>query len=385
MASPTEPRRRRIIFFLTVVPLILLAATGFVSVTWSHFSGASGLVWQLLPLLLSVGFIPLTLLSRRHYNPALRIVYTTSAIWLGLLNFSLVAAIGCWIVAGAAAVSGLSLDPRGLAAVCFGGAILATVYGVANAAWVRVTRVTVSLRNLPAAWQGRSVALVTDLHLGNVRGRRFVRRLVARLRKLQPEAVFIGGDMFDGTKVRADDLVQPWRDLQVPAGIYFVSGNHEEFGDRGPYLAAVQRAGIRVLNNEKTSVQGLQLVGVHDAEAGEPQLFAKILQAAKLDPSQASILLAHQPSNLAVPQEAGISLQLSGHTHGGQFWPWNLVAAKVHKQFVYGLNRFGPLSVLTSSGAGTWGPPLRVGTRAEIVLIRLESASTADLTGRTPS
>jgi len=377
MAEPTEPRRRRIVFFLTVVPVILLAATGFVSVTWSRFSGASGLVWQLLPLLLSAGFIPLTLLSRRHYNPVLRIVYTISAIWLGLLSFSLVAAIGCWIVAGAAAVSGLSLDQRGLAAVFFGGAILATVYGVANAAWVRVTRVTVSLRNLPVAWEGRSVALVTDLHLGNIRGYRFVRRLVGRLRALQPEAVFISGDMFDGTKVGADDLVAPWRDFQVPAGIYFVSGNHEEFGDRGPYLAAIQRAGIRVLNNEKTTIRGLQLVGVHDAEAGEPQLFSRILRAAELDPSQASILLTHQPANLSVPQEAGISLQLSGHTHGGQFWPWNRVAAKVHKQFVYGLNRFGSLLVLTSGGAGTWGPPLRVGTRAEIVLIRLEAAGQA--------
>jgi predicted MPP superfamily phosphohydrolase len=121
-------------------------------------------------------------------------------------------------------------------------------------------------------------------------------------------------------------------------------------------------------------VEGLQIVGVHDSEAVEPEIFRKILQDAALDRRQASILLAHRPSNLSIPEAAGISLQVSGHTHKGQNWPWSWVAYKVHGPFAYGLNRLGNLLVLTSSGAGTWGPPMRVGTRSEIVLIRLECA-----------
>jgi predicted MPP superfamily phosphohydrolase len=131
---------------------------------------------------------------------------------------------------------------------------------------------------------------------------------------------------------------------------------------------------MRVLDNEKVEVHGLQLVGVHDRETHRPEIFRGILEKAGLDAGRASVLLAHRPENLSVAEEAGISLQLSGHTHRGQFWPWTLVVRRVHQEFAYGLNRFGKMIVFTSSGAGTWGPPFRLGTRSEVVLIRLEAA-----------
>jgi predicted MPP superfamily phosphohydrolase len=214
---------------------------------------------------------------------------------------------------------------------------------------------------------------VTDLHLGNVRGAGFARRVVAKLQHLQPDAVFISGDLFDGTEANADALIAPWKKLSAPAGIYYVTGNHEEFTDRAKFIGAVQRTGIRVLNNEKVDVHGLQIVGVHDGETGDPQQFRALLQQAELDGNRASILLAHQPSSRVIAEEEGISLQLSGHTHGGQVWPWTRVAARVHGRFNYGLNRFDELLVYTSSGAGTWGVPMRVGTKSEIVLIHLAS------------
>jgi predicted MPP superfamily phosphohydrolase len=137
------------------------------------------------------------------------------------------------------------------------------------------------------------------------------------------------------------------------------------------YLDAVEHAGIRVLNNGKVEINGLQIIGVHDAELHAPPLFRALLQGARLDRNRPSILLAHQPLNLLIPEEEGVSLQLSGHTHGGQLWPWTWVAARVHGRFNRGLNQFGKLLVLTSNGAGTWGAPMRVGTKSEIVLIRL--------------
>jgi hypothetical protein len=128
------------------------------------------------------------------------------------------------------------------------------------------------------------------------------------------------------------------------------------------------------LDNERVEVRGLQLVGVHDMETHDPQAFRAILEKVGLKPGVASVLLAHRPSNLSVPEKAGFSLQLSGHTHGGQFWPWTLVVQRVHGRFAYGLNHFGRMQIFTSSGAGTWGPPFRLGTRSEIVLLRLEAA-----------
>jgi uncharacterized protein len=136
----------------------------------------------------------------------------------------------------------------------------------------------------------------------------------------------------------------------------------------------VRDAGIRVLNNERVEISGLQIVGVHDAETEAPQLYRALLQGVGLNRERACILLAHRPSNLAISEDEGISLQLSGHTHGGQFWPWTWVAARVHGRFNHGLQRLGRLLVLTSNGLGTWGAPMRVGTISEIVLIRLELA-----------
>jgi hypothetical protein len=272
-------------------------------------------------------------------------------------------------------VFSLGLDRHVIAGVFYGLALLASVGGFFNAAWLRVTRVTVELHGLPSDWEGKEVVLMSDLHLGNIRGAGFTRRVVRKVMSLKPYAVFVSGDVFDGPKADYDKLVEPFRELTAPAGVYFITGNHEEFSDRAKYIGAIQRTGLRVLNNEKVTVQGLQIVGVHDGEAVEPEIYRKILQDAAVDRNSASILLVHRPSNLSIPEAEGISLQVSGHTHKGQNWPWSWVAYKVHGPFAYGLNRLGNLQVLTSSGAGTWGPPLRIGTKSEIVLIRLETAA----------
>jgi hypothetical protein len=361
----------RIVYFVTVVFSVLLAANWCVSATWNHFLGITAVpAWEFILPGLTLAFIAATFLGRHYSSVGLRLVYRISAVWLGILNFSFFAAGAVWIVSAAASVLPFHLEPKVIAGTFFGTALLVGLYGVVNANRLWVTRVTVSLPNLPAAWEGRHVALVTDLHLGSVRSARFARRVVAKLQSLQPDAVFISGDLFDGPEANPDALVEPWKKLSVPAGIYYVTGNHEEFADRAELIGAVQGSGIRVLNNGKVDVRGLQIVGVHDREAGDPRQLRALLRQAELDGSRPSILLAHQPSNLAVAEEAGISLQLSGHTHGGQIWPWTWAAARVHGRFNYGLNRFGKLLVYTSSGAGTWGVPMRVGTKSEIVLIR---------------
>ena len=364
-----------IIYFLSIITAILLAANAFVLATWNHFYPADGFPWwEALPPVLTLGFVATTVLGRWREHFLIRWVYRVSAAWLGLLNFAFFAAAAAWIFSAAAILLNWQISSETIAKTFLGAALLAGIYGLINASRLRVTRVTVKLPHLPPAWRGRTAVLVTDLHLGNVRGEHFLRRVVARIEKLQPQAVFISGDMFDGTRADFPRLVAPWKQLSVPAGIYFVSGNHEEFGERTPFLEAVRQTGVRVLDNEMVTVDGLQIAGVHDGETHDPQVYRTLLRDMKLDGRRASILLAHQPAGLPVATAAGISLQLSGHTHGGQTWPWSWLAERVHGRFTYGLNRHETMQVLTSSGAGTWGPPLRVGTKSEIMLIRFEPA-----------
>jgi len=372
VARASRSLRSRIIVFVTVFLSVLLAANWFVVATWNHFLGITTVpAWEFVLPGLTLAFVATTILGRFYSSLGLRLVYRISAVWLGVLNFSFLAAGATWLVSAVVMLLPLHLEPKIIAEAFFGAGLLVSIYGLMNANRLRVTQITVNLPNLPATWQGRTVALVTDLHLGSIRGARFTRRVMEKLQSLKPAAVFISGDLFDGPEANPDALVEPLKHLSTPSGIYFVTGNHEEFGDRTKLIDAVQRVGIHVLNNEKVDVDGLQIVGVHDREAGDPQPLRALLQQAELDENRASILLAHQPSNLAIAEKTGISLQLSGHTHGGQIWPWTLLAARVHRQFNHGLNRFGKMQVYTSLGAGTWGVPMRVGTKSEIILIYL--------------
>jgi predicted MPP superfamily phosphohydrolase len=365
----------RFAIFLSVVLTILLAANSFVWATWNHFWQSPGTAWWnfILPTL-TITFVASMFLGWRFTGLWLRVMYRVSAVGLGMLNFAVFASVAAWIVSLGGGLFSMRIEPQAIAVALAGATLLAGLYGLANAAWLRVTRVTVKLANLPAAWHGRSVALVTDMHLGNVRGASFTRRVVVRLQDIRPDAVLIGGDMFDGVKADVHALMAPWKALTASTRVYYTSGNHEEFDDRTPFLKAAEGAGIRVLNNEKVEVDGLQIVGIHDGETEDAALFKSLLLRANLDRSRASILLAHRPSNLAIPAGAGVSLQLSGHTHGGQIWPWHWLAARVHGKYVHGLHRFESMQVLTSYGAGTWGIPMRVCTKPEIVLIRLEAA-----------
>jgi hypothetical protein len=256
--------------------------------------------------------------------------------------------------------------------VLFGVAIFAGLYGVFNASWTRITRTTVRLANLPLKWRGRRAALISDLHLGHVRNGNFLRRMVTKILKEDPDAIFIAGDLYDGTAIDAARAAEPLSELTAPHGVYFVAGNHEQFGDDSKYLDAVAAAGVRVLSNEKVDVDGLQIIGVPYRSAAQDGRFASVLHDIGLDRDRASILLTHAPDHPEIAEAAGISLQLSGHTHLGQFVPWSWMARRIYRQFVYGLSRIGKMQVFTSSGAGTWGPPLRLGSNPEIVMLEFQ-------------
>ena len=368
--------RIRIAVFIAVVQSILFLAHWFVYETWEGFRGVSDppgvSAVQAAVALLSVSFVAASLLAFRYSHLVVRLVYTVAAAWLGLLNFCFLAACCCWIVYPVARLSRLHWGRPAIAGTLFGVAVFASVYGIINGSWIRVKRITVTLPHAPQSWRGRVAALVSDTHLGHVRTDGFSRRIVTLLERLGPDVVFIAGDLYDGTQADLDRLITPWKELSTPFGAYFVTGNHEEFSDPAKYLHAVKRSGLCVLNNEKVTIDGLQIIGVHYHDSGNPERFRSILQRTGMDRSRASILLTHSPDGLPTAEEEGISLQLSGHTHGGQLFPFTWIASRLYGPYTYGLKRFGNMTVYTSSGAGTWGPPMRVGTQPEIVLIRFE-------------
>jgi predicted MPP superfamily phosphohydrolase len=368
--------RKRLIGFIAIIQSVLFLTHCLLYETWT-FSPAGrdthGALWiKLIFGFLSVSFVAVSLLAFRYTNAALRVFYRAAAVWLGLLTFLFLAAVSSWIVFGLARLTGLDVNFHRTVELLFGAAVVAGLYGVFNASWTRITRTTVRLANLPEAWRGRRAALISDLHLGHVRNGSFLRRMVAKILREEPDAIFISGDLYDGTAIDAGRAVEPFNKLTAPHGVYFVAGNHEQFGDDSKYLRAIAAAGVRVLSNEKVEADGLQIIGVPYRNATQDRHLASVLHGIGVDRGRASILLTQAPDHPEIAEAAGVSLQLSGHTHLGQFIPWSWMARRIYRQFVYGLSRIGKMQVFTSSGAGTWGPPLRLGSKPEIVVLEFE-------------
>jgi uncharacterized protein len=367
--------RAQFAVFIVIVQSILFLGHLVIYGTWVALwvgDSETRLVSGLVIGVLSLTFVTASVFGFRYSNAAVRGFYQLAAAWLGFVNFFMCAIVPCWILFGICWLIGWRDAGRPIVAVLFGAAILVGLYGIGNASRTRVKRVSVKLPNLPTSWRGRTAALVSDLHLGHVRGLEFSRKIVAMLSELRPDVVFIAGDLYDGVAANLIGLAKPWSELDTPFGTFFVAGNHEEFTNPEKYLDAVARAGIRVLNNEKAVVDGLQIVGVDYRASVKSNSFASVLESAHLDRNRASILMSHAPHQLQIPEEAGISLQLSGHTHHGQLIPSKWIVDRIFGPYVYGLHPFGKMMVYTSCGVGTWGPPMRVGTDPEIVLLSFE-------------
>jgi len=367
--------RRRLLYFVAIVQCVLFLGHFFIYETWTspRSGGGTSLLWtQLLVGFLSVSFVSASVLAFRYTNLVLRAFYRAAAVWLGLLSFLFIAAILSWIIFGVSRIAGVHLNFHHLVQWMFGAALVTGAYAVLNVSWTRITRTSVRLANLPESWRGRKAALISDIHLGHVRNGSFLRRMVTTILRETPDAIFIAGDLYDGTAIDEARAAEPLSKLSAPHGVYFVAGNHEQFGDDSKYLNAIASAGVRVLSNEKVEVDGLQIVGVPYRNATQNAHLASVLQNVRLDRERASILLTHAPDYPEVAEAAGVSLQLSGHTHLGQFIPWSWMARRIYRQFVYGLSRIGKMQVFTSSGAGTWGPPFRLGSNPEIVMLQFE-------------
>ena len=363
---------------IAIFQTFLCVAHWFLYLTWVDFwwpmSPGPLMVLRVAMLLLSIVFIPATLLSFRFSNPAVRLLYRAAAVWMGLANFLFLGAWLAWLTDlvlrfTVPAASRLADRPY-VAAVLLASAIATSAFGLINARVLRVRNVSVSLGKLPETWRGRRAMLISDTHLGHVNGAEFAKRVAAKAKELDPGIIFIAGDLFDGSKVDAAEMVAPLREMKARLGVFFVSGNHEEYGGAAMFEEAVRGVGIRVLQNQCVTVDGMRIVGVPYGPASHQLHVRAFLEELDLKTGPASILLHHVPTGLPIAEHAGVSLQLSGHTHGGgQIIPFNFITRRAFGEFTYGLRRFGDMQVYTSSGAGTWGPPMRVGTNAEIVLL----------------
>lgn len=320
---------------------------------------------------LSVSFLLATLITYRYFGPALRVAYAGAAVWMGTLYWLFLASVLAWVVYGAGRLVGQERLAILMGAVFLVAAFAVSFYGVWNSYQTKVRHISITLAHLPKEWRGRKLVMVADTHLGNMRNMGFAKKIASLVQSQNPDIVLIPGDFFDGPPADYEKLSKPFAEIKSAFGTYFAAGNHEEFNDRKPILEAMRRAGIKVLDSEAVNLEGLQIVGIGYVDSLNAENQKSIIRRLKLDPSLPSILIKHVPSNINAAEETGIDLQVSGHTHLGQVYPFWYLTRKIYGQFYYGHKTQGKTQVITTSGAGTWGPPQRVGTNSEIWVVEL--------------
>jgi predicted MPP superfamily phosphohydrolase len=260
-------------------------------------------------------------------------------------------------------------------------ALAITLIGVVNARRrARVVSVDVPLAGLPKALDGFTIAQISDLHVGPTIKRRYMQAIVDAVNALDADVVAVTGDIVDGSVAELAHHAAPLGELRGRYGVYAVTGNHEYYSGAEQWIAEFERIGLNVLMNEHVLLEHggakLALAGVPDYTAHQHADHRSDPQAALRgapDDTALKVLLAHQPRTVHAAAEAGFHLQLSGHTHGGQFLPWNLFVP-MQQPYTAGLHRHGGSWIYISRGTGYWGPPVRFGAPSEITLLRLVSS-----------
>jgi predicted MPP superfamily phosphohydrolase len=239
----------------------------------------------------------------------------------------------------------------------------------------RIKRVPITLARLPRTADGLKIAVVADIHVGPINGAAHMRRIVDMINDLEADVVAVIGDTVDGSVAELGPVTAPLRELRGRLGSFIVTGNHEYYSGHEEWSVEFERLGLRVLRNERDELPvGVDLAGVNDLQGrqfGDGPDIARALDGR--DPAKVAIMLAHQPAQAEEVARHGVDLQLSGHTHGGQMVPFNLIVRASGQPVVSGLGEVDGMPVYVTSGAGFWGPPVRVGTRPDISLVELRA------------
>jgi predicted MPP superfamily phosphohydrolase len=313
-----------------------------------------------------------------------QIVHQASYLSMAWLSFALVLTLArdvlllatAWTPSFHSAVEG-----RGVAVVLIGSVVALAAGALIAFRGPSVKHIDVAIEGLHRDLEGFRIAQISDLHVGRTIRERYVRRVVELTQALAPDLIALTGDMVDGPVERLAPHVAPLRELARDGRAFFILGNHDCYSGAGAWIAHFRAMGIRVLLNAHEMVSkgaGRMVVGgVLDpavAMSSPGQGPRPDVAAEGAEPGAFRLLLAHNPRIAPAGARAGFDLQLSGHTHAGQFFPWTLAVRLVHAPHVAGLSREGRMWVYVSAGTGTWGPPVRLGTSPELTLLRLVRA-----------
>jgi predicted MPP superfamily phosphohydrolase len=321
---------------------------------------------------LSASFFISSVLAHYVNSWITRFYYYISGIWMGfLVNFVLIFTLA-FILMLVCSKLGLELNSALIGSFSIFVAVLISIYGTYNAQNFIVKEVSVEIKNLPEYWKGKKIVQLSDVHLGFIYREKFIEKIKKDLNEIKPDMIVITGDLFDGSDGDLDWVSHSLSDISAPEGVYFITGNHETYLGLDKAVAVLSKTKALRLSDTFVEKEGLQIVGIDYPLMGESKNIKEAMEKTGFNSSIPSILLYHAPVQIAEIKSSGISLQLSGHTHLGQLFPFNYITKAIYKGYDYGLKKEGDYSIYTTNGMGTWGPAMRTGNTPEMVKIVLK-------------
>lgn len=313
-----------------------------------------------LVFIFAISFPTANILERAFSHVLTRAFYTISSTWMGISIFLV------FLLAGYEILNLFIYIPPFTAGI--GIIVLASVisvYAILNSMNIEIKNLEI---NIPTLKRDMKIVQLSDIHIGSVRNSGFIKKIVEKTNSLNPDIVLITGDTIDGSAPIHPHMLNAIDDLKAP--IFLIIGNHETYEGLENVLEVLKTTKINILRDEMVENQDIQIIGV-DYSFTKNHL-KNVLSKIEIDRSKPSILMYHVPAELEAANKAGIDLQISGHTHKGQLFPFNILGRLVFPYFS-GLYNYNGTQLYVSQGTGTWGPPMRIGSKNEITLIKLKN------------
>lgn len=347
------------IFFVVFLSVIFLVHYYSLSRVADLFSVKKNGIFYAALITLSISFVFATVIERTLNGVFGRTFYTLAATWTGYLFFLFVAVLIFDLL------NLVFHFPKLIAGITILVVVfLIGTFALINATTIDTKEVTIKLIELD---NDLKIVQLSDIHVGTILNSEHLDKIVKETNRLKPDFVVITGDLVDGSGKIQSSVYKKLDDINAP--IFFVVGNHEIYEDVNKVEAALKDTKIKILRNEYVDYKGVQLVGVDYSD--DKANLKKVLPTIKYNRKKTTILLYHPPTDLKDASKEGITLQLAGHTHNGQIMPFNLLTMIAYPN-VHGLNKYNQTYIYTNPGTGTWGPPMRLGSRNEITLLNLK-------------
>jgi len=353
--------------FLRITGTISIFLFGFFAINYcifyviaTLFNIKPGLIFYTLFILAVISYPLSTLGGRMVSNRIIRIFYIIASSWMGI-SFYLLTFIGIYWISSL--FYNIPNEIAGIIIILL--TLILSIYSFINSQYLVVKHIKIPLKHLK---KDLKVVQLSDIHIGAIRNSSYMEKIVKKTNKLDPEIIFITGDLVDGSVRLNTTTFNAINKLKAP--IFFINGNHEIYEGLDEVFRIFRKTNMKILRDELYEYNGIQIIGVEYSY--KPNHLKKVISQLKINPETPSILLYHLPRGLKIVANANIGLQLSGHTHAGQIFPFNYLA-KLAFRYMHGIYTYNETYLYVSPGTGTWGPPMRLGSRCEITVINLKS------------